>query len=176
MTMGSLLLIVSALIALVSASIAVATGRDERARARWMLATSVALASVFALIGAVPLALALLFIAAGQGLITLHAIDVVEALDAAADTSPAPLRVAPSHWLLIVLGIGGGVWLANVTGTAVANTAQPNAEEALGGVAAGFADVASVVLVEHGFATILVALLLLAVSVAAGFLAVRESD
>ena len=119
MTLGSLLLYGLAILTVMAAGFAVAIARDERSRARWLLATSVGLAGVLALVGAVPLSLVLLFVAAGQALVTLYAVSVVQSLDRSSQESPGRRAAAASHWLSIVLGIGGGLYLASAIGRAL---------------------------------------------------------
>ncbi len=174
MNFGVILLVALCIATLVSAGFAVGIGNGERARVRWFLAAALSLSAIFGLVGATTLALVLLLVSAGQGLVTFHAIAFVEGLDEYAVPAPDRQRVAPSHWLLIVLGIGAGAYFASAVWGAFADAGRTQLAEAQHALPR-FREVARVVLVEHGFATLLVALLLLAVTVATGFLVARES-
>lgn len=177
MIFANVVLMLVALIALASASIAIATGKGERVRGAFYLVSMLALSLLFALLGATTLALVQLFVCAGQGFLLFHAIGYAQGFferDPEADrTRPA----SASHWLLIVLGIGGGVGLAAAIGRPFASLVSTvSTEAATPHALPAFADVARMVLVDYGIPTLMVALLLLAATVAAGFLVRPERE
>ncbi len=174
MIFESTVLVALALLIVVSSALAVGTSRGERMRVVLLLLSSTFLATLFALLGATTIALALFLVTAGQGLVLFHFIGALEPAANSLPAQPKADRSAASHWLLIVLGIGGGAYMASAVWLSDAGLSSEFVKgERIASHAAGFADVGRVVVVDHGVTTLLAALILLAVTVAAGFLVKR---
>ncbi|MDP6978779.1 MAG: NADH-quinone oxidoreductase subunit J [Myxococcota bacterium] len=171
MIFESIVLVVLALLVLVSGALAVATSWGERMRTALLLISSGLLATLFAVLGATSIALAQLLVTAGQGLVLFY---FVGALDPGSEVSTPEAsadKSAPSHWLLIVLGIGGGAFMASaVWFTEAALLPEFDKGERIASHTAGFAEVGRVVVADHGVTTLLAGLILLSVTVTAGFL------
>ncbi|MCP5044247.1 MAG: hypothetical protein GY944_24730 [bacterium] len=143
------------------------TRSSERTSVAWFLVGSSALVGVFVLLGAFVIAIAHLLFCAGFGLLLFFVIDAVEEPTGEASGSDV------SHWLVVLLGLGGAVFLATTVIGLVPETRGAAGE---GLAAVTFADVGRTVLVDNGLATMATGLVLLAATLGAGFLARRGLD
>lgn len=143
------------------------TRRGIRTSTAYLLLSLSAIVGVLVLLGAHVVAIAHFLFCAGFGLLVFFVIDVGD------EGRLRDPNASASHWLVILLGLGGAALLATTLMQVVPGGPERSADAA---AASSFASVGRVVLVDQGLATVAAALTLLVATLGAGFLARRGID